>query len=102
MKENYFITLFLGLSVAFMMTLIISHTLSTEQHSEITIENGDSLWGLANRFATDEPKEAWIKKVMVMNNLQSSHIQAGAMLVIPEVKDNFHINHGTEIASDSN
>ncbi|MFJ8065206.1 LysM peptidoglycan-binding domain-containing protein [Psychrobacillus sp. NPDC096426] len=102
MKKNYFITLFLGLSVAFFMTLIISNTMSTEQHYQIKIEQGDSLWELANKFAMNEPKEAWIKNVMVMNNLQTSHIKAGDMLVIPEVKDNFHFDHGTEIASDSN
>ncbi|WP_246097020.1 cell division suppressor protein YneA [Psychrobacillus soli] len=102
MKENYFITLFLGLSVAFLMTFIISNTLSTEQQYQIKIEHGDSLWELANKFATNEPKEAWINTVMVMNNLQTSHIKAGDMLVIPEVKEDFHLDHGTEIASDSN
>ncbi|GGA25137.1 MULTISPECIES: cell division suppressor protein YneA [Psychrobacillus] len=101
-KENNFITLFLGLCVVFMMTLIISNTLSTEQQSEIKIEHGDSLWELANKFATDEPKEEWINKVMVMNNLQSSHIRVGEVLVIPEIQENFHFDHGTEIASDSN
>lgn len=102
MKENYFITLFLGLSFAFLMTIIISNTMSTEQQHQIKIEQGDSLWELADKFATNEPKEVWIKNVMVINNLQTSHIKAGDMLFIPEVKDNFHFDHGTEIASDSN
>lgn len=101
-KKNNFITLFLGLCATFLMMLIISNTLSTEQHDEIKIEQGDSLWELANKFAHDEPKEVWINNVMTMNNLQTSHIKAGDMLVIPEVKDAFHFNHGTEIASDGN
>lgn len=100
MKENYFITLFLGLSVVFLMTFIISNTLSTEEDYQIRIEQGDSLWKLADKFAVDEPKDAWINKVMAMNNLQTSHIRAGETLVIPEVKVNFHFDNGTEIAGD--
>lgn len=101
-KENYFITLFLGLSVVFLTTFVISNTISTEQQHQIKIEHGDSLWELANKFAEDEPKEVWIKNVMVMNDLQTAHIRAGETLIIPEIRDNFHFDHGTEIASDSN
>ncbi|WP_144511273.1 LysM peptidoglycan-binding domain-containing protein [Bacillus sp. FJAT-22090] len=100
LKENYFITLFLGLSVLFLMTFIISNTFSTEEDYQIRIEQGDSLWKLADKFAEDESKDAWINKVMVMNNLPTSHIKAGETLLIPEVKVNFHFNNGTEMAGD--
>lgn len=83
-----------------MVTILISNILSTEEDYQIKIEHGDSLWELANKFGTDEPKEAWINKVMAMNNLQTAHIKAGDTLVIPQVKENYHLNYGTEIAGD--
>lgn len=100
MKENYFITLFLGLCIVFFITFIISNTLSTEDDYQIKIEQGDSLWALANKFASEEPTEVWINKVMLMNSLQNAHIKAGDTLVIPVVKDNFHFENGTELAGD--
>ncbi|MEK4485313.1 LysM peptidoglycan-binding domain-containing protein [Psychrobacillus sp. FSL H8-0484] len=100
MKENYFIALFLGLNIVFMVTILISNTLSTEEDYQIKIEHGDSLWELANKFGADEPKEAWINKVMAMNNLETAQIKAGDTLVIPEVKENYHLDYGTEIAGD--
>lgn len=101
MKENYFITLFLGLSVMFFATFILLNTISTEEDYHIKIEQGDSLWELANTFASEQPKEVWIQKVMAMNNLSTSHIKAGDTIVIPKHKENYIFDHSTEIAGDS-
>ena len=101
LRENYFIALFLGLSITFIMTVVISNTISTEEDYQIKIEQGDSLWELADKFGSDEHKEVWINKVIVMNNLQSSHIEAGDTLIIPHLKENDYLEFGTEIASDS-
>ncbi|WP_313891061.1 LysM peptidoglycan-binding domain-containing protein [Psychrobacillus sp.] len=101
MKENYFITLFLGLSIIFIMSVVFSNIVSTESEHQIKIENGDSLWSLADKFGSHEPKESWINQVMAMNNLQSSHIEAGEVLIIPEIKETFHFEHETELAGDS-
>lgn len=44
-----------------------------------TVQNGDSLWTIANRFQTN------VSAIKEMNNLTSENIRAGQVLVIPRV-----------------
>ncbi|TQR21046.1 cell division suppressor protein YneA [Psychrobacillus vulpis] len=102
LKKNYFLTIFLGLSISFIMTIVIFNTNLEKEDYRITIEHGDSLWTLAEKFGTEEPKESWINQVMTLNNLHSAHIKAGDVLTIPKgKKEQFQFDHKTELAGDS-
>ena len=50
MKENYFLTIFVACSIAFTMFIIISNSFSTDESQHINIEQGDSLWALAQEW----------------------------------------------------
>ena len=58
LKENYFITLFVGLSILFILSFIITTINSTEEDYQIKIEHGDSLWSLADKFGQVKHKES--------------------------------------------
>lgn len=86
MKENYFLTIFVACSIAFTMFIIISNSFSTDESQHINIEQGDSLWALAQEYGTNEDKLKWIDKVIAMNNLQDGHIKAGKLLLFQSLK----------------
>lgn len=100
-KENYFLSLFVACSIAFIMFIIISNSFSTDESLHINIEQGDSLWELAHEYSMNEDKKVWIKTVMAMNNLQDGHIKAGEVLKIPATEKSYHFNNQTEIAGDT-
>lgn len=101
MKENYFLTIFVVCSIAFTMFIIVSNSISTNENQHINIEQGDSLWELAQEYGMNEDKQIWIKKVIAMNNLQDGHIKAGEVLKIPTIGKSYHFEHETEIAGDT-
>lgn len=101
MKENYFLTIFVACSIAFTMFIIISNSFSTDESQHINIEQGDSLWALAQEYGTNKDKQKWIDNVIAMNNLQDGHIKAGEVIIIPVIEKSYHFNHDTEIAGDT-
>ncbi len=62
---------------------------STKYYTCITLESGDSLWDIAEKYASDEyssPQE-YIDEVVSINNLSNdSSIVAGTNLLIPYYK----------------
>lgn len=63
---------------------------SQKYYTCITVENGDTLWEIAETYKTEEygSTKEYIAEVMSINNLESDNIQAGTNLLIPyyEVK----------------
>ncbi|MDN4607381.1 cell division suppressor protein YneA [Sporosarcina highlanderae] len=50
---------------------------------EITVTDGDTLWGLAQDFSENKRTNKWIDEVMVLNNLQTPMIKTGEKLKLP-------------------
>lgn len=98
LKKNYFLTIFLGLSLSFIMTIVLINSSGERQDYSIIIEHGDSLWKLADKFGSDKSKEDWINEVMTLNNLHSAHIKAGDILIIPNSYNQVNLDHSTELA----
>lgn len=76
--------------ILFMMLLCSTFTLFwVMKHSqpndfiEITISEGDTLWGLAEHFSEHEEPRQWIRKVIDMNDLSSTTIKSGETLKLP-------------------
>ena len=64
---------------------------STTKHkyyTSIQIEDGDSLWSIAEKYAAPESGSYndFIKEVKQINNLSSNNIDYGCSLVIPQYK----------------
>ncbi|WP_391121545.1 LysM peptidoglycan-binding domain-containing protein [Psychrobacillus sp. L3] len=98
LKKNYFITLFIGLSLTFIMTIVLLNSQGERENYPITIEHGDSLWKLADKFGSEKSKEAWINEVMALNNLHTAHIKAGDTLIIPNGSERINHDYSTELA----
>lgn len=101
LAKNYFLTLFLGLSVTFILSIVIINSQVAEEEYKIKVEPGDSLWALADKFQSEKSRDAWINEVMNLNNLHSAHIRAGDVLIIPNETEHFHLDNSTELAGDS-
>ncbi|MEI4768469.1 LysM peptidoglycan-binding domain-containing protein [Psychrobacillus sp. FJAT-51614] len=101
LAKNYFLTLFFGLSLTFILSIVIINSQVAEEEYKITVEPGDSLWALADKFKTEKSRDAWINEVMKINNLYTAHIKAGDVLIIPSEKEQFNFENSTELAGDS-
>ena len=86
-KNNSYLLLIMVLciSFAFIGTKKLENDVVFE---EITVSEGDTLWGLSVHYAENMPTEKWIKKVMKLNNLSSATIQMGVELKMPLIKTN--------------
>ena len=54
-----------------------SHTL------QVSVDTGDSLWGLAGQYAPERDPRAVVADIMELNNLQDATVPAGAQLYVP-------------------
>ncbi|CEA07690.1 Cell division suppressor protein YneA [Arthrobacter saudimassiliensis] len=50
---------------------------------QVSVETGESLWGLADRYVPDRDPRAVVADIMELNNLQEATIPAGAQLYVP-------------------
>ena len=54
-------------------------------YESYVVESGDTLWGIADRFyeSSFASREDYIREVMRVNELQSTHIYEGDLIAIP-------------------
>ena len=88
-----------GIILVTVLYILISHKDSPATSSSnsskkyykcITIEEGDTLWDIANEYKTEEyaSTQAYIDEVLAMNNLNTDVIVDGTNLLIPYYKVN--------------
>ena len=98
------------LSLSFLALFIIYLTDEKVEHTEITIEQGDTLWELSNLYRGKMSTEDWIAYVKKANNLTSNHLKIGDEMIIPVEANSYYIAYkkveeyegNIEIASDLN
>ena len=63
-------------------------------YESYVVESGDTLWSIADRYheSSFASREDYIREVMRVNQLTSSHIYEGDLLVIPESGISFHFS----------
>ncbi|MFX3674008.1 MAG: LysM peptidoglycan-binding domain-containing protein [Paenisporosarcina sp.] len=100
-KNNQFVALLIG--VIFTCTIVFGWTSINveESYNEIFINDGDSLWTLAEQYRGNTPKHTWIAEVMAANQLKNQMIHAGDTLKIPESLHQFAPDQGIEVAGES-
>ncbi len=91
--------LFIALSILIIFNIIMFHGVKGEDNTNaatvkekyftcIEIEDGDTLWGIAEEYASVEFEsyDTFIDEVKSINNLKGDRITSGGTLVIPIYK----------------
>ncbi|MCM3742918.1 LysM peptidoglycan-binding domain-containing protein [Sporosarcina luteola] len=96
-----FILLIIFLCTAFTLVGVMKEAKSAStSFIEVTITEGDTLWGLAQDYSPEEHSKKWIAKVMELNGMQSTMIKSGERLKLPTVDSAIHDPIMTELAGD--
>lgn len=82
-QKNSFIALFFALILFLSIYTVLTHSSSESQASSVEIEEGDTLWSLAESFSGEIPHHDWIDEIMKVNGLPSTTIIAGTSIQIP-------------------
>lgn len=100
-QKNSFVILFFALIFLLSLFTVISHNDDQAQMVQIKIEQGDSLWQLAEVYSGNMPKQEWIDQIMKENQMDGPVITAGQTLEIPEEHLKFVPDQNIKLASDA-
>lgn len=96
-----FILLIVFLCTAFTIIGVMKEAKSTSgSFIEITISEGDTLWGMAQEHSQKDNPKKWIAKVMELNEMQSTTIKSGETLKLPKVEPILPDSMMTELAGE--
>jgi len=56
---------------------------SAKNFTYVTVQSGDSLWGIAERNAGGRDIRDFVQEIIALNNMQDSVVEAGMRLAIP-------------------
>ncbi|CAM3072055.1 hypothetical protein FITA111629_01885 [Filibacter tadaridae] len=98
-KNNSYIVLIFVLSIGFAIIGVNKHD-NDPSYPAITVNDGDTLWELAQHHADDMPSERWIEEVVKLNNLSTVKIKKGEDLRLPIRKTVKVGKVATEMAGD--
>lgn len=101
-KNNQFVALLVSVVITCSIVFSLSILNDEESYNEIFINNGDTLWTLAEQYRGNTPKQTWISEVMLANRLENQLIEAGETLKIPNSLDHYESDHGVELAGNTN
>lgn len=99
-QKNSFITLFFVLILFLSIYTVVSHNSSQPHMNYVEIDEGDTLWSLAESFSGDIPHHDWIDEVMKVNELPSTTIIAGSSIQIPNELLNYAPDNTRTFAGD--
>ncbi|MGB7604421.1 MAG: LysM peptidoglycan-binding domain-containing protein [Lutisporaceae bacterium] len=90
-KYRFFTTISLMLLLLFISMFFIvvnAKSTSTEILVPIYVNEGDSLWKLADKYC-DESKDirSYIDRIITINNLSDSNIMPGELLMFPQIAE---------------
>lgn len=85
------------LVIVFSVSILLSKNVNADNnvhyykyYQTYTVQNGDTLWKIAGKFAHDESKNSYIKEVAELNDMSGTYIVAGQKLVIPYYSTEFN------------
>ena len=90
LKQNNYVALLLAITVAFVTYLYITDE-KIEQYEHITIEQGDTLWSLAEQYRGKMSTKDWVTFVKKENDLFNQVLNTGQTITIPVEKDSIYI-----------
>lgn len=90
MKLNSFTSMFFLFSFIYIAFILITDE-QIELYEQITIEQGDTLWSLAEQYSGKMAKHDWINAVKKENALSGEHVVSGQTLIVPIEKNSKYI-----------
>ena len=100
-QKNSFVFIFFFLVLILSFYYVLSHNNEQAHMVELKIEQGDTLWTLAEEYSGNIPHHEWIDEIMKENKLTAPVITAGKTLKIPEGQLDFAPDDNIKLASDS-
>ncbi|MCR4674288.1 MAG: LysM peptidoglycan-binding domain-containing protein [Lachnospiraceae bacterium] len=81
----------MGISFGIVILLFVctsfadAHNERTKYYTSVLVEDGDSLWSLANEYSSEEYRDNhdYIKEVKQINHISSDEIHEGSYLLMP-------------------
>lgn len=98
-KNNSYILLLIVLCMGFAI-MGVTKSVKEQTVTEITVMEGDTLWGLALHHAEKSSKEHWMKEVMRLNDLTTVTIKTGEDLLLPTIRTMEEPQLLTQLAGD--
>lgn len=89
-KVNSFTAIILAFSIIMFVFLAVSDE-KIEAYEHVTIEQGDTLWSLAETYRGKMATHDWISFVQKENGLLDEKVVFGQVLVVPVEKDSRYI-----------
>lgn len=100
-RKNSFVFLFFSLVLILSFYSAFSHNNEQAHMIQLKIEQGDTLWTLADEYSGNIPRHEWIDEIMKENKLTAPVITAGQTLKIPDEQLDFAPDGNIKLASDS-
>lgn len=100
-RRNSFIVLLFSFVLLLSFVTILSHNSEKMDVSYIHIEQGDTLWSLAESYSGNIPHQEWIETIMETNDLDTYRIAAGQSIAIPSEQLDFAPDETVHLAGDS-
>ena len=89
LKKNMHITILAMMTATFITYLYVTD--EKVEHDYILVQEGDSLWSLAEHYRGKMDVNDWITKVKSYNNLNKDTIQIGKELYVPIEEQSIYI-----------
>lgn len=90
-------TLFAFSALLFVFLLLDDEKIETYEH--VMIEQGDTLWSLAETYRGKMAKHDWINFVKKENGLRDEKVVYGQILVVPVEKESYYIANLNQVES---
>ena len=92
-KLSSFTVMFLVFSIVFIALILIKDN-KIELYEQVTIEQGDTLWALAEQYRGKMDKHDWIHTVKKQNELTTEAVVSGQTLIVPVEKNSIYLAEG--------
>ncbi|MFD1030924.1 cell division suppressor protein YneA [Metaplanococcus flavidus] len=100
-QKNSYVFGFFFLILILSFYYVLSHNNNQAHTVQMKIEQGDTLWTLADEYSGNIPHHEWIDEIMRENNLTAPVITAGQTLLIPDEQLDFAPDDSLKLASDA-
>ena len=84
LSKTILVAIALVIAASFFSTNAMASGESSKAHfNYVTVNSGETLWGMAATYGKGQDPRDWIANVVDLNNLTTNNLQAGQRLALP-------------------